>query len=400
MITPLNQPWMHSPAVSSIFLALDHKVRFVGGCIRDALLGHVVKDIDLACQYTPDIVTKKLTEQGIKVVPTGIDFGTVTAVINSVAYEITSLRQDIATDGRHATVSYTEDFALDAMRRDFTINALSCDQDGTIYDYTKGLEDIKGPVIRFVGDAGLRCQEDALRILRYYRFLARFPASPNQEAQQACTKHAALINHLSGERIGAEMLKCITMDNPTLSLKAMTDTGCTPYVFGNTPMTFDNFKRYLEIEHKHQLPIMPIVRLIALTHDHNNLSHIKERWKLCKKHIKSLQILMKNPCTPDLLLQEHKTRILELDKHRYLEAILGCIAITNDEGLANIYQKLKHWEIPTFPINGQDLIEHCGYTPGKALGNALKAAKKWWIESGYQGSKNDVLTYVKKNIIS
>ena len=171
------QPWMTSPAIKAIFNAIPdskEKLRFVGGCVRDALLGQPVDDIDIATPYVPEQVIKFLQAAGLTVLPTGIDHGTVMAVIDGTGYEITTLRHDVSTDGRHAIVAYTDQWQEDAARRDFTFNALYLSTEGTLYDPWHGVQDLQNGIVRFIGDPQARIKEDYLRILRYFRFYARF----------------------------------------------------------------------------------------------------------------------------------------------------------------------------------------------------------------------------------
>ena len=222
--------------------------RFVGGCVRDALLGMAAHDIDVAVPIPPDDIIYILTKANINVIPTGYEFGTITAVFEERTFQITSLRTDWETDGRHARVTYGTDWEADASRRDFTINALYADANGTVYDYFHGLDDLKFGIIRFVGDAHKRIQEDYLRILRYFRFLAWYGHGPvNLEAMQAC----AALNHglkgLSRERIGYEFLKLLAAPLPLPSLILLNKVGFASFILPN-PLNFTAFEALLNFE--------------------------------------------------------------------------------------------------------------------------------------------------------
>ena len=197
--------WMLEPDTGRLFGALNeagHTIRFVGGCIRDTIAGHPVSDIDLATDALPERVTEVLSAAKIQVVPTGINYGTVTALIGEQAHEITTLRKDVTTNGRHAQVEFTDDWYEDAARRDFTFNALSADRDGRVYDYFNGLEDLNAGKVRFIGDALERVAEDYLRILRFFRFHAYFAKSgPDPESFSACRSAVTHVKALSGERV-------------------------------------------------------------------------------------------------------------------------------------------------------------------------------------------------------
>ena len=230
MTTPLaGAPWLtaeSSRKLMDVLTASGAEARFVGGCVRDALLGKIDADVDLdvATGLLPDQIIERLEAAEIKAIPTGIAHGTVTAIIAGQSFEITTLRKDVACDGRHADVQFTDDFELDAKRRDFTINAMSTDRLGRLFDYFGGVEDLKAGRIRFVGNAEERVREDYLRILRFFRFYARFGRPPaDQQALQACKVEAAGLARLSGERIRSEMLKLLASGNAVAALTLMSE---------------------------------------------------------------------------------------------------------------------------------------------------------------------------------
>src|SRR5215510_13136350 len=221
------QPWMIAAETVAVMAALSSaggEARFVGGCVRDALLGRPVTDVDIATHEPPERVMNLLSRAGIKAVPTGIKHGTVTAVIGRKHFEITTLRRDVETYGRHARVEYTNDWAADAARRDFTMNALFCSLDGTIYDPFGGLADLREHRVRFVGDAEARIREDVLRLLRFFRFYAHYGAPPpDAAALAACRALAPLLPTLSGERVCGETLKLLLAPEPASVFATMRD---------------------------------------------------------------------------------------------------------------------------------------------------------------------------------
>src|SRR5215470_9534562 len=225
------QPWMVEPATLRVLAALaagGAEARFVGGSVRDALLGHPIEDIDIATPAVPDRVIELLQKYGIKVVPTGIDHGTVTAIAGTPArhFEITTLRHDVETYGRRARVAFGADWAADAARRDFTINAIFLDPDGTLHDPVGGLADLRARRIRFVGDPATRLAEDVLRLLRYYRFEARFGTGEGDpDARAACCAAAHLLPNLSAERVQQELIKLLETSNPVAALQMIQEDG-------------------------------------------------------------------------------------------------------------------------------------------------------------------------------
>src|SRR5215468_4177027 len=223
------QPWMiaaETVAVMAALAAAGGEARFVGGCVRDALLGRKVSDIDIATHEPPERVMNLLSRAGIKAIPTGIKHGTVTAVVGVRHFEITTLRRDVETYGRHARVEYTDDWAADAARRDFTMNALFCSADGTIYDPFGGLADLRAQRVRFVGDPAERIREDVLRLLRFFRFHAHYgKPPPDPPALAACRDLAHLLPTLSGERVCAETLKLLSAPQPADVVDLMRESG-------------------------------------------------------------------------------------------------------------------------------------------------------------------------------
>ncbi|MFQ5959208.1 MAG: CCA tRNA nucleotidyltransferase, partial [Alphaproteobacteria bacterium] len=228
------QRWMTVRATRAVVDALraqGAEVRFVGGCVRDAVAGRKVTDVDIATPDPPETVIRLLEAAGIRVVPTGIKHGTVTAVVARRPFEITTLRRDVETYGRHAKVAFTDDWTADAARRDFTINALFCAPDGTLYDPFGGLDDLRAGRVRFVGDAVQRIREDVLRLLRFFRFYAHYGRPPpDAEALAACRAMALALPSLSGERVCAELLRLLAADDPAAVLELMIEADVLEFV--------------------------------------------------------------------------------------------------------------------------------------------------------------------------
>ena len=225
------QPWMTAPQTRLVLDALGREgteVRFIGGCVRDAVLKRPVRDIDLALPLSPQRVMTLLRRANIKAIPTGIDHGTVTAVVDAMQFEITTLRMDVENYGRRAKVAFIDDWSADAARRDFTFNALSCTPDGDIYDYFGGLEDLGHGRVRFVGSARERIAEDVLRLLRFFRFYAYYGRPPpDEEALSACREWAERVQTLSGERVRVELFRTLMATDPADVFQLMRDGECS-----------------------------------------------------------------------------------------------------------------------------------------------------------------------------
>ncbi|MBF0394593.1 MAG: CCA tRNA nucleotidyltransferase, partial [Alphaproteobacteria bacterium] len=228
------QEWMDAPETRAVIAALraeGAEVRFVGGCVRDAVLKRPIRDVDIATHDPPERVMLLLEQAGIRAVPTGIEHGTVTAVVGHAHFEVTTLREDVETFGRHARVEFTDDWAADAARRDFTINALFADPEGRIYDPFNGLQDLGAGRVRFVGDPTKRIEEDVLRLLRFFRFFAWYGRPPPDPYSLAACRHMApLLPRLSGERVCGEILKLLLAPDPASVMVLMHGERVLPHV--------------------------------------------------------------------------------------------------------------------------------------------------------------------------
>ncbi|MCE3232274.1 MAG: cca [Rickettsiaceae bacterium] len=397
-----------NPEAKQIFKALGNKARFVGGCVRDSLLNKPLTDIDIATSHLPEKTMSLLQASSIKVVPTGLKHGTVTAVINGKNFEITTLRRDVACDGRHAEVEFTDDWEQDAARRDFTINAMSADIDGKIYDYFDGQSNLERGVVRFVGDANERCREDILRILRFFRFYAYYGIGElDGEAIAACIKFAPQIDTLSGERIQAEMLKLIAAPNPLKSLIKMDEISILKHLLP-TNISITVLEKLIAIENELSIEANPLLRLAALINngiiDNDDLGDVLERWKLSNKHMRYLESVIVTPfdISSDMPLSEQNKIIRVVGRDIFIDIILlnwaEDISLSDDDETEYYRAAITNandWEIPVFPVNGDDL-KKLGIEEGRTLGKAIKLGEEWWEASGYKASKEDILTYIKQ----
>lgn len=396
------QPWMTEKNVNAIFLALENNARFVGGAVRDTILGNKeITDIDIATTYQPETVISKLQQHKIKVKPTGIKHGTVTAIIDSKPYEITSLRKDVETFGRHAIVAYTDSWQEDAARRDFTINAMFAAQDGTIFDYFNGLEDLQARRLRFVGDAEQRCVEDYLRILRYFRFFTKFGNEPEISALNAFKKLAPGINQLSGERIKTEMFKLLAASNPIYTLQLMISTGVMEYILpsvGNGNVVYlENLLSLTEDTRFKEVNIPAVTRLAVLIGKNSNLADIvSQRWKLSNIEQEMLNFLCDKEMRLPLAKSEFEIKkfIRNTNREKYVNLCFMALASgISQSDFADLYA-MQNVEISDFPLKGRDLLQ-IGIDKGKKLGELLKLAEKYWEEHEYVPDKVNLLEWIK-----
>lgn len=366
----------------------EGSARVVGGAVRDVLLGRSVGEIDLASTLTPDELTKRFTASGFKVVPTGIDHGTVTVVHDHIGYEITTLRQDIATDGRHAQVAFTKDWREDAARRDFTFNALYVDAEGTLYDYFNGVQDAKDGHVRFIGDARARINEDYLRILRFFRFYAFFGKNdPDDDALSACQELAEHISALSVERIAREFLKLLSAGNPEPALRLMRDIRVLDKFLPEAE-DFSRLKRLIETEHLHSITPHQIVRFAALLPQSKEpVTTVAARLKLSNKTAETLKALAELPAKFEAIQSA-------VDLHRliYFYGADACrnAALLYGQDVANALVIIETWPIPVFPIKGLDLVK-LGLTTGPKMGKVLKSLESWWIDQDFIPTREDCL---------
>jgi poly(A) polymerase len=289
---------MTAPATRRVFAAVTAdgaQARFVGGCVRDALLGRKVKDIDIATDAAPERVMRLLEAAGIRAIPTGIDHGTVTAVIERAHYEITTLRHDVETYGRHAKVAFTDDWMADASRRDFTMNALFCALDGTLFDPFGGMADALAGRVRFVGEPRARITEDVLRLLRFFRFQAHYGrTAPDPAALSACMALAPLLPRLSGERVQGEFLRLLRADDPVPVLRLMVERSIMAHLLPDA-VRLDRLAGLIALERD---PVLcpedgdPLRRLAALLPDERAVGlRVAERLRLSNEETERLALL-------------------------------------------------------------------------------------------------------------
>jgi poly(A) polymerase len=393
-LLPEQAPWLESPALRAVILALrDHAdgPRIVGGAVRDALLGLPVADIDIATILHPQQVQLQLKKAGIKAVPTGLDHGTITAVIDKQNFEITTLRRDVATDGRRATIAFATQWQDDAARRDFTINALYADPiNGQVFDYFGGLDDLATRTIRFIGDPSQRIAEDHLRILRYFRFLGRFGNSDaDPAAVAACRDSAQNMMALSRERIAQEISRLITLPNPVYAIELMTDNRIfapfLPELTGDAPAKFE---RLVARQKGYGIAANLPARLLALLpNDAAACDIVAMRLKLSNR----LRVDIANRFS-ESMPNEHSIRAFAYDRGIDAARDNAMLYCEDDHELAKCIAKLSDWDVPKFPIRGADLIAK-GLTAGPIIAQTLQGIERQWVADDFpEGAAFTALT--------
>lgn len=353
--------------IGDLFKDSGHDIRIVGGAVRDAVLGKEPKDIDLATTATPEEMVSIARKHDIKYIETGLQHGTITMVINGEPYEITTLRIDKETDGRHATVEWTRSFKEDAARRDLTFNAMSVDMNGNLHDYFGGVQDLKSGRAKFVGDAGQRIEEDYLRILRYFRFLGR-QSNPTRDKDdlEKIKQTSVGLEKISGERIWAELSKIITGNNVANILNQMKDSDVLQKI------GIDDFD-FVAAEKTSSLGSEAITVLCHLLKNEYSFLEIMKRYKLSNEEKKLGMFILAND---DINLSEEWKRLIVLDKQ--LPNHLAQLALyQHNLGLS---REILSYKAPDFSLTGDDLIKQ-GFKPGPELGKELTRRKEEWFNS-------------------
>ena len=366
-----DAPWTRREDLAALIAALGlGNTRYVGGAVRDTLLGIAVKDIDVATPLVPAEVTARLERAGIRNVPTGIEHGTVTAVLAGGPVEITTLRRDVATDGRRATVAFATDWREDAARRDFTINALYADPETLrIDDFFGGLSDLAARRVRFIGEARERIREDHLRILRYFRFQARFGSLPaDTEAESACAQLASTLKGLSRERIGMETMNLLGLPDPAPTVARMAELGVLAQFLPEARP--EALAMLVAQEQAQGIAPDPLRRLAALLPpDPAMAEQIASRFRLSSAQKKRLATAA--------------ARSDEQEAPRALAYRLGRSEALDRLLLAGApVQALEDWDIPQFPLKGGEIVAR-GVSAGPEVARTLRSIEERWIAEGF-----------------
>ena len=352
-------------------LGIDN-IRWVGGAVRDTLLGLPVKDIDAATPLEPDAVIARLNEAGIRTVPTGIDHGTITALLDGGPVEVTTLRRDVSTDGRRATVAFATDWREDAARRDFTINALYAHPETLeIADFFGGMEDLEARRVRFISDARERIREDHLRILRYYRFQARFGSELDAEAEEACAELAPMLKGLSRERVAMELLAILALPDPHDVLARMQAEGVLAHVLPEAGEEgLARLSALIDIERAQDVGPSALRRLAALLPaEAKAAEQVAARLRLSNVQRKHLSLLAARRGTSG---DAHSLA------YRHGEDAARDLLLLAGRETA----PLDGWDVPVFPLKGGAIIQH-GVRAGPEVARVLQAVEAQWIAEGF-----------------
>lgn len=365
------------------------QARIVGGFVRDSILGIKTDDIDIASTLLPNQCLELFSSLGHKAVPTGIEFGTVTIVFKGQPFEITTLRKDLNCDGRHAEVTYSKDFKEDAERRDFTFNALYMDKNGNITDYFDGQKDLAAHIVRFIGDASERIKEDYLRILRMFRFQAKYGEGDIiPEQLTICANLKAGLKDISGERIHQEMFKLLSYKGQYISLKQMVESGILSTISGYSNDYFDlsNLQKFLNIQNDNVNPVSVLASILNL--DSADLNLICDRWRLSKKERKFLTRLLasKEIDYSDIYIVRKNLRVQ--GKEEFLEYVKIAFSLgkVKEGDFLRLKAQIEKYEPRIMPVSANDLIS-LGVKPGKKMGQLLRRAEEFWERNNYQVGK-------------
>ncbi|MDP1748227.1 MAG: CCA tRNA nucleotidyltransferase [Reyranella sp.] len=379
------QPWMDAPAVRTLFQSLGRAgvaARFVGGCVRNAVLGRAIDDIDIAVDKPPETVMRALAASRLKSVPTGLKHGTVTAIVEDTRFELTTLRRDVETDGRRAVVAFTDDWLEDAGRRDFTFNALYADPDGTLYDPFDGRSDLAAGRVRFIGDADTRIAEDRLRVLRFFRFYAWYGRPPLDGAGfDACRRNAGALGSLSGERVAKELLRLLAAPAPADALAAMAEAGALDHWLPE----YAGVARLGALIGREDRPD-PLRRLASVLAAGSDATALGKRLKLSTQQALRLDVMLARAPALDTAdgPKAWRAGIYHLGNNLYADRLLLDIDASGDWRAA--LALARGWTPPELPVSGGDALA-LGLAPGPRVGALIAAVERWWIDGDFTADR-------------
>lgn len=416
MTSIAGESWFQDPALKRVLALINDdggEGRVVGGAVRNSLMGLPVGDIDIATTLLPLIVVERAEHQGIKAVPTGIDHGTVTLVVDGKPFEVTTLRRDIETHGRRATVAFGTDWQADAERRDLTINALYAGADGEIIDLVGGLADIETKTVRFIGNASERIAEDYLRILRFFRFFAHYGSGrPDADGLRASAQARAKLATLSAERVWSELKKTLAAKDPGRAMLWMRQAGVLTEVLPETEKWgIDAIHGLIAAEQALDWPVDPLLRLAAIVPpDGARIAALAERLRLSNAETRSLMEWTNAPAVTETTADTAFDRLLyrhgaggQIMRLKLSLASSRAQARDGDGGegmkrtgrLSALLARASAWEKPQFPVSGADVVA-AGIAPGPRVGEVLAVLEQQWVDVNFSLDRATLLARLDK----
>ncbi|MEK1924516.1 MAG: CCA tRNA nucleotidyltransferase [Rhizobium giardinii] len=405
MTSVAAEPWFSAPALTRVFSLLNAdggEARVVGGAVRNSLMGLPVADIDMATTLLPDEVVARAKKAGIKSVPTGIDHGTVTLVIEGAPFEVTTLRRDVETDGRRAEVAFGSDWKVDAERRDLTINALYANAKGEVIDLVGGLPDIEKRHIRFIGNAAERVAEDYLRVLRFFRFFAHYGSGrPDADGLRACAKARSKLGTLSAERVWSEMKKLLSARDPGRALLWMRQAGVLSEILPESEKWgIDAIPALVAAEQAFGWQPEPLLRLAAIVPpDVERLEAMAKRLRLSKTEAAFFSAWAKAPRLPAVIADTAFARLLYRHGSNGLDTSLRLALAASRQKSENdpaqlaetgrlwgLLGKTENWQKPAFPLTGADVLA-AGIAAGPRVGEVLGMLEDQWVEGNFNADR-------------
>ena len=398
--------WLVAPETRAVMAALDEREpgasRFVGGCVRNTLLGQPVDDIDIATKLTPETVIDAAHASGLSAVPTGAEHGTITVIANHKPYEVTTLRRDVSTDGRRATVAFTRDWAEDAQRRDFRFNALYAEADGTLHDPTGGgFEDAEHGRVHFIGDAETRIREDYLRILRFFRFYAWYDrGDPHPDGLAACAALKDGLTQLSAERVWKELKKLLAAPDPRASYLAMETSGVRALVLPEAQARA-RFEGMVAFETEQLFVCDPLMRLAALLPDDPEAARaLARRLKISNDERERLVAALdtRERIVSFLSPREVRRALYRIGPEAFTDRVKLEWAKAPEDKNAMQWRALlamaQNWTKPRLPLTGDEIIA-AGVKPGPQVGVVMRELEAWWIDSDFTDDKLSIVERLK-----
>lgn len=375
--------WLSSPQLKKVVVALEavhpESARFVGGCVRDSLLGFAPKDYDIATCLEPQAVVAALKTAGLRSAPTGLDHGTITAIVDHQGIEVTTLRTDVSTDGRRASIAFTKDWTVDAHRRDFTVNAIYLTPSGKLYDPVGGLADIQARKIRFIGEAQDRLCEDYLRILRFFRFTARFSDEVDEAGLAACIACKDGLKKLSAERIGAELMAIVTLPRAKWVIGMMHEAGILQEIWKEPP-DLNALGRLREIAPDSSAPLALAVLFGAGGEGIGAWLRLSN----AEKSVRANALRAAAQFTSGLDQQAAQAMLYRFGRDVFCDGAAAAYAFGNleDAEYSDLSRLASTWSIPVFPITGRHILDK-GVPAGPAIATILQEVERQWIDEGF-----------------